>query len=313
MRTTQGPKWTGKIMLPENMLDQPLRWKKPRKIFVNSMSDLFHVDVPDAYIDKVFAVMALCYWHTFQVLTKRPERMRDYLANAGRAKAIDMEMHQISNTRFVNYIGFGWLQLPLPNVWLGVSVENQATADERIPALLGTPAAIRWLSMEPLLGPVDLTRIHHTTGYGASPCEGCGNDVYINALDGETYCRAGCDGPIFPRINWAVVGGESGKGARPKHPAWDRSLRDQCVAAGIPFFLKQNGEWHSSADHDPSSHDDHVQTCAIHINGTIEYRPAEAFALSRTEGWAHMCRIGKKSAGRLLDGREWSEYPGGAL
>jgi protein gp37 len=121
-----GPVWTGEVRLWERVLDQPVRWTKPRRIFVNSMSDLFHESVPDEWIDRVFAVMALCPQHTFQVLTKRADRMRDYCSSPYNGVALS----------------FKW---PLPNVWLGVSVEDQARADGRIPRLLDTPAAVRCL------------------------------------------------------------------------------------------------------------------------------------------------------------------------
>ncbi|MBY0431720.1 MAG: phage Gp37/Gp68 family protein, partial [Rhodospirillales bacterium] len=176
--TKAGPIWNGTVRLHQPHLDQPLRWKRPRRIFVNSMSDLFHEALSDENIDKVFAVMALAHWHTFQVLTKRPERMLRWFTKERHRSAV---------------VEYGW---PLPNVWIGVSVENQAAADERIPFLLDTPAAVRWLSCEPLLGPVRLDRVDE--------------------------------------IEWVVCGGESGPRARPMHPAWARSLRDQCETAGVP-------------------------------------------------------------------------------
>ena len=168
-----GPVWTGEVRINEKALDLPLRWRRPRMVFVNSMSDLFHEGLADAAIDRVFAIMAEASRHTFQVLTKRPERMREHARRRAR---------------------------PLPNVWLGVSVEDQARAEERIPILCETPTAIRFLSCEPLLAPLDLD------------------------LDD---------------IDWVIVGGESGPGARPMHLDWARAIRDQCRAAGVAFFLKQ--------------------------------------------------------------------------
>ena len=191
---TTDHRWTGKMVLHDHRLDQPLRWKKPRRIFVNSTSDLFHENVPDEWIDRVFAVMALAPQHTFQVLTKRPARARDYMLAVGRCRSWLYESPPVAANPSVRW------RMPLPNVWLGTSVEDQATADARIPHLLATPAAVRFLSCEPLLGPVtpDLTRIH-----------------------------------------WVIVGGESGPGARPMHPDWARGLRDQCEVAGVAFFMKQ--------------------------------------------------------------------------
>lgn len=200
-------------------LDQPLRWAKPRRIFVNSMSDLFHEDVPDIFIDLVFAAMAMASQHSFQVLTKRPRRMLEYMSAGGRGAAV-LEIARISEHSYlycaVNQPPRSW---PLPNVWLGVSVEDQPTADERIPLLLQTPAAVRWISAEPLLAPVDL-RFERLAEWNKLLCEHNGD------ADGT-------------HIHWVVVGGESGPKARPMHPDWARSLRDQCAIAGVPFFVKQ--------------------------------------------------------------------------
>lgn len=203
-----------RLTLHEDRLDQPLHWKKPRLIFVNSMSDLFHPDVPYEFIDQVFAVMTLCPQHTFQVLTKRPDIMYDYLSDPHKTYDIHVEMNA-----FVDGKPPGTL-LPLPNVWLGTSCENQQYADERIPWLLKTPAAIRFVSAEPLLGSIDLTP-------EKSPY------LYYNAIsDGS---------PVWRGPNWIIVGGESGPGARPMHPDWVRNIRDHCQKAGVPFFFKQHG------------------------------------------------------------------------
>ncbi|SNY94088.1 protein gp37 [Cohaesibacter sp. ES.047] len=224
--------WTGKIgVAGEDKLMQPLRWKKPRMIFVNSTSDLFHPNVPENVIDRIFAVMALCPQHTFQVLTKHPERMRDYSLRKnpnGHHPAMDYAALMAAtgswNTPAVDL--FCW---PLPNVWLGVSIEDQPRADERIPHLLGTPAAKRFVSCEPLLGPVDLselTRLDGTHVYSCLP------PVDVNQQDDEWNGAT---------VDWVICGGESGAGARPMHPDWARSIRDQCVAADVPFFMKQMG------------------------------------------------------------------------
>ncbi len=200
------PNEFGVTLRPER-LDQPLRWRKPRRIFVNSMSDLFHDDVPNDYIARVWAVMAEARQHTFQILTKRPGRMRSLLRSATFWAAFwAAGVHDRT--------GLDVSSSPLSNVWLGVSVENQKWADVRIPVLLDTPAAVRFLSCEPLLGPVDLAWRE-------------------DGPDGEASFPAG--------IDWVIVGGESGPGARPMHPDWARSLRDQCQNAGVPFFMKQTG------------------------------------------------------------------------
>lgn len=248
------------VTLRPERLDQPLRWRKPRRVFVNSMSDLFHDDVPDGYIGHVFAVMALAPHHTFQVLTKRHGRMRSLLSG-------DLYEWMIRHLRDgdMPWDG-GRIVWPLPNAWLGVSVENQQWADIRIPALLDTPAAVRFISAEPLLGPVNLTDLDVKPGQVAdaiSDCEG---------HDEGPYCS--CP----PRLDWVIVGGESGPGARPMHPDWARALRDQCVAAGVAFHFKQWGEW----------------------------APGDARDYGAV---GSMRRVGKRAGGRELDGRTWDEYP----
>lgn len=223
-----GPVWNGDMRFWEKALDQPLRWSKPRRIFVNSMSDLFHESVPDEWIDRVSAVMARCPQHTFQVLTKRAERMRDYMTGSWRVGDVLLEQgHQLRD----------W---PLPNVWLGVSAEDQVRADERIPLLLRTPAAVRWVSYEPGLGPVDFACV------AASPPSEVGVYRTINALTG----KRGHMGPCGPteaidrptgKLDWVVIGGESGPGARPFDIGWARSIIGQCKAAAVPVFVKQLG------------------------------------------------------------------------
>jgi protein gp37 len=202
-------------------LEQPFNWVKPRRIFVNSMSDLFHEAVPDEFIAQVFATMVQSDRHTFQVLTKRHGRMRSLLTGDRLWKDVeDIVQAQIR-----------W---PLPNVWLGVSVEDQRWADIRIPALLDTPAAVRFLSCEPLLGPVKLPFIEE---YDGCTC-GVGPAGYYGMHE------RGCGtepGPAWGNLHWVIAGGESGPGARPMRPSWVRSLRDQCQEAGVPFFFKQWG------------------------------------------------------------------------
>jgi protein gp37 len=229
--TKAGPVWTGKIALaPERTLLAPLRWTKPRTVFVNSMGDLFHEAIPDETIDRIFAVMALAPQHTFIVLTKRAGRMREYFADifsdGGQFERVFNRMmfdpacsRAPSVRETCEAYGLPWRQptcaqdwYPLSNVWLGVSVEDQRRADERIPDLLATPAAVRFVSAEPLLGPIDF------------------HDYLVRAANGFT-----------PPLDWIIVGGESGPDARPMHPDWARSIRDQCAAAGAAFFFKQWG------------------------------------------------------------------------
>lgn len=206
----------------------PLARTKPTVYFVNSMSDLFHASVPDAWIDRVFAVMALCPQHTFQVLSKRSVRMREYFAGHDRVDIINGSIWSMLGTPRGSTIEHGgnWrATLPLPNVWLGVSAERQQEADERIPDLLATPAAVRFVSCEPLLGPLDLERINRR------------DNARLGLLDALRGQQHSYDGTAFgPRLDWVIVGGESGPGARPMHPDWARSLRNQCSAARVPFF-----------------------------------------------------------------------------
>lgn len=235
--TKAGPVWTGKVRFNEQWLDQPLRWRKPRRIFVCAHGDLFAEGVPDEWIDRVFAVMALAPQHQFLLLTKRPLRMQNYTRNPatpGRiARAlVDMMIagklpkHAVTDDSWpVQSEGDIDLpddiflrQWPLSNCWKGVSVEDQPRADERIPILLDTPAAVRWISAEPLLGALDLR-------------------VYMpNALWSRLASWK------QPELDWVVAGAESGPGARPCDLEWIRSLRDQCASSGSPFFWKQHVE-----------------------------------------------------------------------
>lgn len=203
---------------------EPIKWKKPRMVFVCSMGDLFHEHVPDWLITKIFDDMARvnCQQHTFQILTKRPERILSCLPEDW---------------------GEGY-----PNVWIGVSAEDQAAADERIPILLDTPAAVRFVSIEPILGPAQLWR--NTSG--TVGVEWDGSQTFIEGLD------------------WVIVGGESGPGARAPDPNWIRDIRDQCVAAEVPFFFKQWGG-------------------------------------PQKKGWVIE---GKVYSGRELDGETWDQFPG---
>lgn len=214
------PRWTGRVELVPSKLDEPLRWRKPCRVFVNSMSDLFHESLPDEAIDQVFAVMALAPQHTFQVLTKRPKRMLDYLRSKppGRKVLVGGKLHP--GTALAPH------EWPLPNVWLGVSVEDQETANERVPLLLETPAAVRFVSYEPALGPADFERWMHDSDCLASEVP---------------FCI--CSTPREVAVDWIIVGGESGPGARPFDVAWARSTIAQCEAAGVACFVKQLGSY----------------------------------------------------------------------
>lgn len=302
------------VTLHEDKLNEPLRMRKPARVFVASMGDLFHEDVPDEFIDKVFAVMALASRHTFLVLTKRPERMRNYILSRGE------ELLEIGISEWLaeqifwpgNLIAAAWpidrrwrrapadydgpdlvspedwfwegegkpFAWPLPNVWCGVTAENQARVDERIPLLLQTPAAVRFVSVEPMLGLVDLS-CYLSWQY------------HVN-LPEEERPRAMAEHWAgmhrLTKLDWVICGGETGPGARPMHPDWVRGLRDQCQAAGVPFHFKSWGEW------------------------APNYAGCPSYALSQlvsdgNNGVLKMWRVGAKTSGRLLDGREWNEYP----
>lgn len=222
--------WTGKVVTAPGMLDAPLRWRKPRRVFVNSMADLFHESIPDEYIAAVFGVMAMCERHTFQILTKRAVRMRawfrwyegtrgahPYAAVMAADAAFDNAGTPLESVDTIaRAVRQPW---PLPHVWLGVSCEDQARADERIPLLLGTPAAVRLLSLEPLLGPIALP----------PAVLGCVGHL------AETFGN--------PLIHWVIVGGESGPGARPTEVESIRDIVRQCREARVACLVKQLGRY----------------------------------------------------------------------
>jgi len=235
-----GPRWTGKVRLIDSALYEPLRWRKPRRVFVNSMSDLFHEQLSDEDIDKVFAIIQASPQHQFQVLTKRPERMRIYVIGAKDRVRDACEYLADERGWFHAHQDRAW---PLDNVWLGVSTENQETANERIPFLLRTPAAIRFVSCEPLLGHIALP-IPRTWGRrsdGKWGCDACYNGDRCDERNhvSRNSCEACLGTGAVQSIDWCIVGSESGPSARPMDRAWARALKDQCVAAGVPFFLKQ--------------------------------------------------------------------------
>jgi len=286
-----GPVWTGEVRLNEQWLDQPLRWRRQRKIFVCAHGDLFAESVPDKWIDKVFAVMALAPQHTFQVLTKRAARMLEYVTarltdNADDVRAMLTAFHAPHGKYCAE---MAW---PLPNVWLGVSAEDQARADERIPELLATPAAVRFVSAEPLLGPIQVAK------WLQPGCPRC--------PPWETPCRIDCD--HVTRINWIIAGGESGPAARPMHPAWARTIRDQCAAYRTPFFFKQWGE-HLGGDGEDSGDGVWFESASVKTDSRWLREPDDfGWFAAAPEGPMHL-RVGKRAAGRLLDGREHSAFP----
>jgi protein gp37 len=233
------PRWTGEVRLVPEKLADPLRWQRPRRVFVNSMSDLFHESLGNETIDKVIAVMLLAPRHTFQVLTKRVKRMRDYLTDPalyGRIlRCADEVRHKFPALAAVGVSNP--TTHPAPWIWWGVSTENQATADERIPLLLQCPAAVRWISAEPLLGRLDLTRIQwpNKGGHRVDVLRfGYWDDRlgFVNHSDMHEWSSP---------LDWVVVGGESGSNARPCDVAWIESIVEQCGGASVPVFVKQLG------------------------------------------------------------------------
>jgi protein gp37 len=284
-----------KVTLHPERLEQPLRWTKPSKIFVCSMADLFHDDVPTDFIYEVFDRIAACAYknlgHIFMILTKRPERMAEIF----------------------NYYSFKenvcWWQdedevvtelpWPLPNVWLGVTAENQEQANKRIPVLLQIPAAVRFVSAEPILGPVDLNQLLVPEDI---------RQLHFSALQEQ---HDDCYYSSNNLLNWVICGGESGPGARPMHPNWARSLRDQCEVAGVPFFFKQWGEWL------PAECRGNGETFYRNVSDGKMSITYSDWGKSRYHWWGGnfgdgkpvSFRIGKKSTGSLLDGQEWKQFP----
>jgi protein gp37 len=315
--------------LAPDKLAEPLKWKAPRRIFVDSMSDLFHDAFPFEYIAACFGVMAACPQHTFQVLTKRPARAVDFFAwlseRGGLGKYIractskDAERHGLyayfkGLTRTEKIRGYTvrsgadpWMQVfnaaactggsPLRNVEIGTSIANQVDADKNVPALLRIPAAIRFLSVEPLLGEINFRwtpYAHQSTGESY-------RDYAVRNGSVNEY-------EALRKIDWVIVGGESGARARPMDPRWVRSLRDQCVAAGVPFFFKQHGEFIGVDDME------RLPLSAPELSDPHDYFREHTFRLGDHCEGVHcgalsVYRVGKKVAGRMLDGRTWDEFP----
>lgn len=254
--------WTGRMVLFNGHLEQPLKQKNPTTYFIDSRSDLFHPKVPFDFIDDIYEVIENCPQHIFIVLTKRVKRALEFYTIANK-------FHRIPK-----------------NIHFCATICNQDEANRIIPILLQIPQVVRGLSIEPMLGPIELNDT--PAGMITGPCDECG----------ETKSNPNCESCMgIPSIDWVVVGGESGPKARPMRPDWVRSIRDQC--ANIPFFFKQWGKWASCSPQDP-------QCQVVRLDGTVgDNNIIEPYS-------APMKPIGKKKAGRMLDGKIWSEYPKGA-
>jgi protein gp37 len=271
--TDERGEWTGEVRVDYSAIEPAfakLPKRKPCRVFVTSMSDLFHADVPFEFIRQVFSQMRRRPHLTFQVLTKRPARMVEFW-------------------EWLMGYATGDGKVWPDNVWAGTTVEDQKRANERIPLLVQVPAKVRFLSVEPMLGPIDLTWLWH--GYtddgpapGVEHCSWCGGAS--NQGPHDCYSED-------PLIHWVIAGGESGRGARPSHPDWFRGLRDQCDDAVVPFFFKQWGAHVHTAD--TSAWTD----CKKPVHAYPQVNCGDGVAM----------RVGKKAAGRVLDGRTWDELP----
>jgi protein gp37 len=307
--------WTGKVALLDHALQQPFEWRQPRMIFVNSMSDTFHEDLSDEQIAVVIGHAIAAHHlrgHTLQILTKRAHRMWLLLNNpywwegvnataAAQilARAEDGTRAGAQASSAAQTIQAYGPQNPPPGLWMMVSAETQRAADERVPLLLDTPARIRGLSAEPLLGQIRLTdmpRVH----------AGSGGPVGVNALEGSHYVpgAGSVSSQTFrnkPRLDWVISGGESGIDARPSHPDWHRSLRDQCRAAGTAYLFKQWGAWapYQEGGTQPATGPTSRILCADGSSSWLGRRPV---ALRRGS---------KTSTGNLLDGQQHQEFPDG--
>ena len=246
------------VMFHPKKLDEPLDWRKPQRIFVCSMGDMFHGKVQEEWINQIVGEIIYAYEHIFLILTKRPAAAELYFKS-----------HPNSNP---------------PNLWLGVSIENQWTADERIPILLNIPAAKRFVSVEPMLGEINLSESLGIRRY-----------TTLDGLPETPYWKRLIGTPLLGILDWVICGGETGPKARPMHPDWVTSLRDQCQAAGVPFFFKQWGEWDVDYEH---------PTHIIMRDGTCE-----VINQGNSCSGVAIKKVGKKKAGRLLDGRTWEERP----
>lgn len=273
--------WNGFSFLVNEALPKPKQWKKPRVIFVCSMGDLFYEGHLYEWIDAVFSVMSDCDQHIYIVLTKRPEQM---------VKFYEWKKQQH---------GIPWR--PKDNVWMGVTAENQEQANNRIPYLLQVPAAVRFVSIEPMMGPVDLSQ-----GFDYE------NEIAINFLTGDYITNPHQEEATHSddKLHWVICGGESGHHARPMHPDWVRSIRNQCKEAKVPFFFKQWGEWlpvnQNNGDETKLVNKQNIISMSNHgDSGPL----LETSYMVDSRNYLTICKVGKHKSGNLLDGVKHEEYP----
>ena len=310
VKVIQGRKWDGNTFMNEEELLIPLSWKQPRVVFVCSMGDLFHENTPFEWVDRVMAIAAVLPSHIFIVLTKRAKRMAEYFGQGKEnlvkrwedatyelgiadknedpdAAACFLYNRCLSGAKVPSW---GW---PLSNVWVGVTAENQERANERVPWLLQVPAAVKFVSVEPMLGPVDFEKVEITKVLGN------------NAFGLISFSK-------INHLDWVICGGESGHKARPLHPDWVRGLRDQCGQAGVPFFFKQWGEWIPLDQYNGDERRTVKQENIISMSSYGDYGPfLKTDYMIDERNYKTICKIGRKAAGNELDGRRWEEYPKG--
>lgn len=303
------------VTLHPDRLEEPVHWHKPSRIFVCSMGDLFHDEVPDDFISAVFGVMAACPQHTFIVLTKRADRMERWFRHVGKAEprldpksedptgpSLECAYQLLRQEAEHHPAGMGGpfhckhgpnptASWPLPNVWVGVTAEDQRRADQRIPLLLDIPAAVRFVSCEPLLGGIGLSRY-----------------VWTRA-EVQTAARVGIS--LKGGLDWVIAGGETGPGARPAHPDWFRGLRDQCKAAAVPFFFKAWGHYGPGCSYygiDDTERESALDAPHVLLDPSGGVHDVDLFGQPSLGVWI-MHPVGKARAGHLLDGVEHREEP----
>ena len=299
-----------RVLASDSMWSQPLKWNReaaakrhetewssddnprglrPPRVFCASLADWLDDEVPVVWLARLLVLIMRTPELDWLLLTKRPQNFRGRMNAALKCVLKATGGEPCNEADFID----GWVNKgdAIPkNIWIGTTVEDQQRANERIPHLLKIPAKIRFLSCEPMLAHVDLESVPL-----GETCDCCHTPVHLHALTGFTGCHGDCDGPTMGKIHWVICGGESGPNARPMNPDWARSLRDQCNAAGVSFFFKQWGEF--------------VRDAEIHAKAPAADSVTVPFGDGDPTNYRRVYRVGKKLAGRLLDGREWNELP----